>query len=78
MIQNEDNPSLHSPQQSKLANGLPGMRCQVCPQLSCRDQKAVKFQVKIDPSALKRTHYENITLNSKKNLALANAALGRC
>ncbi|MDP2363670.1 MAG: hypothetical protein Q8M94_07865 [Ignavibacteria bacterium] len=44
---------------------------------SCRDQKAVKFQVKIDPSALKKTHYENITLNSKKNLTLANAALGR-
>jgi len=36
-----------------------------------RDQKTVKFQVKIDPSALEKTHYENITLNSIKNPALA-------
>jgi len=77
MIQNEDNPSLRSPQQFKLAYGFPGMWCRVCLQLSCRDQKAVKFQVKIDPSALKKTLYDNITLNSKRNLALANAALGR-
>jgi hypothetical protein len=37
---------------------------------SCRDQKTVKFQVKIDPSALEKTHYENITAN----LELANVA----
>jgi len=43
----------------------------------CQAQKTVKFQVKIDPLALEKTHYENITLNSKKNLALAKAALGR-
>jgi hypothetical protein len=64
-------------QQFKLAYGFPGMRCRVCPYLSCRDQKTVKFQVKIDRLELEKTHYENITLNSKKNLALANSAIGR-
>jgi hypothetical protein len=28
---------------------------------SCRDQKAVKFQVKIDLTVLEKTYYENIT-----------------
>ena len=59
------------------AHGFPGMRCRVCPQLSCRDQKTVKFQVKIDPSTLEKTHYENITMYSMANLALANVSLGR-
>ena len=36
---------------------------------SCRDQKAVKFQVKIDPSALEKTYYENIMPYSMKKLA---------
>ena len=61
----------------RTTHGLPGMRRRVCLYLSCRDQKAVKFQVKIDRSTLEKTHYKNFTLNSKKNLALANAALGR-
>jgi hypothetical protein len=44
---------------------------------SCWDKKAVKFQVKIDPSALEKTHYQNITMHFMKNLALANAVLSR-
>jgi hypothetical protein len=39
--------------------------------------KAVKFQVKIDRSALEKTHREDITMFSIANLALAKAALGR-
>jgi hypothetical protein len=44
---------------------------------SCWDKKAVKFQVKIDPPALEKTHYQNITMQFMKNLALANAVLSR-
>jgi hypothetical protein len=73
----ENDASLRSPKQFELAYGFLGMRCRVCLYLSCRDQKTVKFQVKIDLSILKNTYYENITRNSRANLALANAALGR-
>jgi hypothetical protein len=34
--------------------------------IACRDQKAVKFRVKIDPSTQKKLHHENITFNSIK------------
>ena len=72
----EENASLHFLRHFVRGHDSPELQRQEAQQSSCRDQKAVKFQVKIHPSALEKTHYENITMFSMANLALANAALG--